>query len=110
MDLAAGHCLLDLKDKILKGGTNPSYEHFPGLKVANATGRLAAKQRTALQDPGYQPYFPPKTNKVKSFLPYCCSCVTCVYHVFMFVYIAFTIKTAWGKKTKSVSTVLLIAE
>lgn len=67
MDLAAGHCPLDLKDKILKGGTNPSYEHFPGLKVANDTGRLAAKQRTALQDPGYQPYSPQRQIRLKAF-------------------------------------------
>lgn len=97
MDLVAGHCLLDLKDKILKGGSNPRYEHFQELKVANETSDLATKKRTALQGPGVSTLFPPKTNKVKSFSPYCCSCVTCVYHVFIFVYIAFYIKTAWGK-------------
>lgn len=93
MDLAVGHCLFGFKDSVLKEGTNPRYEHFPGLN--RKTGN---KEKKIFRGHWVSTLFPPKTNKVNSFSPYCCSCVICVYHVFMFVYSAFYIKTAWRKK------------
>lgn len=109
MDLAIGHCLLGLKDSVLKEGTNPRYEHFPGLNVANETGRLATKKRRALEDAGYQPYSLQRQIRLTVFhliavlvshVSIMCSCLFIVHSTLRL----------HGEKNKSVSTVLLIVE